>query len=292
MKPRSLMFTLFGDFIRYYGGEIWIGSLIRMMSEFGISESSVRGATLRMVQQDLLKVRRVGNKSYYSLTDKGKRRIEDGVRRVYSVNNHKWDGYWRILTYSVPEEKRDLRNQIRKELLWTGFGLMSNGTWVSPNPLEEQIMEMVRTYDLYDYTMLFSSASVISHDNQYIIEKGWNLHEIQSEYQTFIETYKPKYEQLKDRVWDNTLTDVEAFVERIYLVHIYRKFLFKDPGFPMDFLPSAWNGNVARDLFWHIHQLISTQAVRYFESVFEHAPDIHLSASRERAINPFAEVYL
>ncbi len=83
MKPRSLMFTLYGDFIQYYGGEIWIGSLIRMMAEFGISESSVRGATLRMVQQDLLQVRRVGNKSYYSLTEKGKRRIEDGVRSIF-----------------------------------------------------------------------------------------------------------------------------------------------------------------------------------------------------------------
>lgn len=53
MKPRSLMFTLFGDYVQYYGGEIWIGSLIKLMGEFGISESSVRGATLRMVQQEL-----------------------------------------------------------------------------------------------------------------------------------------------------------------------------------------------------------------------------------------------
>src|SRR5690606_14043117 len=91
MKPRSLMFTLFGDYIQYYGGEIWIGSLIRLMDVFGISEQSVRGATFRMVNQDLLQVRRVGNRSYYSLTAKGKRNVIDGVKRVYSINNHKWD---------------------------------------------------------------------------------------------------------------------------------------------------------------------------------------------------------
>lgn len=292
MKPRSLMFTLYGDFIQYYGGEVWIGSLIRMMAEFGISESSVRGATLRMVQQDLFQVRRVGNKSYYSLTDKGKRRIEDGVRRVYSIKSHKWDGFWRILTYSMPEEKRDLRNQVRKELSWTGFGMISNSTWVSPNPLERQILEMIETYELKEYAMLFSSSALLSHDQQYIIDKGWNLQSIQEDYNSFIETYRPKYELLKERVWNDSLTNLEAFLERTYLVHYYRKFLFNDPGFPQDLLPHDWNGYEARDLFWNMHQLLSTLSVKYFESLFEPAPDREIQAKREKAINPFAEIYI
>lgn len=292
MKPRSLMFTLYGDFIQYYGGEIWIGSLIKMMADFGISESSVRGATLRMVQQNLFKVRRIGNKSYYSLTNVGKRRIEDGVRRVYSIRSHKWDGFWRILTYSMPEEKRDLRNQIRNELSWTGFGMITNSTWVSPNPLEKQIMEMIETYQLKDYVMLFTSSSILSHDNQYIIDRGWDLQKIENDYITFISTIKPQYELLKERVWNNTLTNMEAFVQRTNLVHSYRKFLFNDPGFPQDLLPPNWKGNEARDLFWNMHQLLSTPSVRYFESLFEQAPDRDYPAIREKALNPFAELYL
>ncbi|GAA4714482.1 phenylacetic acid degradation operon negative regulatory protein PaaX [Brevibacillus fulvus] len=289
MKPRSLIVTLFGDFIQYYGGDIWVGSLIQLMANFGMSESSVRGAILRMVQQELLVAKRIGNKSYYRLTDQGKRRIEEGVRRVYTIKNHKWDGLWRILTYSVPEEKRELRNQLRKELSWTGFGLISNSTWVSPNPLEEQTMEMIRNYQLEEYTTLFTAGSIVSHDQQYLVNKGWNLPAIQAEYDTFIDTYRPKYEQLKERVWNNSLTDQEAFVERTRLVHAYRKFLFQDPGFPQELLPKDWNGTGARELFWNIHQLISPPAVRYFESLFEHSPDTQLIDSRQRAINPFAE---
>lgn len=63
MKPRSLMFTLYGEYIQYYGGEIWVGSLIQLMNAFGISESSVRGAILRMVQKNLLQVRKRGIKA-------------------------------------------------------------------------------------------------------------------------------------------------------------------------------------------------------------------------------------
>ncbi len=289
MKPRSLMFTLFGDFIQYYGGEIWIGSLIRLMNDFGISESSVRGATLRMMQQDFFQVRKIGNKSYYSLTPKGKRNQEEGVRRVYSIRNHKWDGFWRVLIYSMPEEKRDLRNQVRKELTWVGFGMVSGSTWLSPNPLEKQILEMIDTYDLKEYAMLLSSSAFLSHEPHEIISKGWNLDQIQEQYEEFIEETRPKYERLKEQAWNNALSDQEAFIERTRLVHAYRKFLFNDPGFPQDLLPDHWNGNEARDLFWHMHQLLSTQSVRYFESVFEGAPDRKVEARREKAINPFSE---
>jgi phenylacetic acid degradation operon negative regulatory protein len=55
------MYTLYGEYIQYYGGEIWVGSLIQIMNKFGVSESSVRGAIFRMVQKNLMQVRKIGN---------------------------------------------------------------------------------------------------------------------------------------------------------------------------------------------------------------------------------------
>lgn len=286
------MFTLYGEYIQYYGGEVWVGSLIQLMNKFGVSESSSRGAIFRMVQKDLLKVRKIGNKSYYSLTELGKRRIEDGIKRVYTTQSQTWDGMWRILTYSFPEEKRELRNVIRKELNWTGFGVISNSTWVSPNPLEEQVLEMVRTYKIEAHVFLFSSSSVVSHDNESIINRGWDLQAISDEYDIFIEQFTRKFEELREKAMENTLTDDECFIERTKLVHQYRKFLFQDPGFPRDLLPGQWSGSKARELFWNIHQLISIPAVRYFESLYEPAPDQEIEAKRDKAINPFREMYM
>lgn len=286
------MFTLYGEYIQYYGGEVWVGSLIQLMNKFGVSESSSRGAIFRMVQKNLLQVRKIRNKSYYSLTELGKRRIEDGIKRVYTTQSQTWDGMWRILTYSFPEEKRELRNVIRKELNWTGFGAISNSTWVSPNPLEEQVLEMVNTYKIEDHVFLFSSSSIVSHDNESIINKGWNLQVISNEYDIFIAEFTRKFEELREKAMDNTLTDTECFIERTTLVHQYRKFLFQDPGFPRDLLPTQWSGAKARELFWNIHQLISIPAVRYFESLYEPAPDQEIEAKRDKAINPFRELYM
>lgn len=290
MKPRSLMFTLFGEYIQHYGNEVWIGSLIHMMSHFGISESSIRGAALRMVQQDFFQVRKIGNNSYYSLTSKGKRTMLDGFTRVYATRNYKWDGRWRILTYSVPEEKRDLRNQIRKELSLMGFGLISHGTWASPNPVEKQVMELIEDYHLEQYVILFSASSVVSHSNEDLIRRGWDFAAIEKEYDAFIEVYQKKFDDFKERAWNNELTDKECFVERTKLVHEYRKFFFIDPSFPSDLLPPDWNGTKARELFFNIHQLLSVPAIRYFETIFEKAPDCELTPNRDKAINPFVDI--
>jgi phenylacetic acid degradation operon negative regulatory protein len=35
LNTRSMIFTLYGDYIRHYGNEIWIGSLIKLLGEFG-----------------------------------------------------------------------------------------------------------------------------------------------------------------------------------------------------------------------------------------------------------------
>ncbi len=290
MKPRSLMFTLYGEYIKYYGGEIWVGSLIELMKPFGVSESSVRGAIFRMAQNNLLEVRKVGKKSYYSATAQG--RVDEGVSRVYATQNHIWDKKWRILTYSFPEEKREIRNKIRKELIWTGFGHLTNSTLVTPNPVEDQVKEMIKVYEIEEYAFLFTSSSIVTHDNQTIIDIGWDLNMVRDEYQTFIDTFTPKFEELREKALNNTLKDEECFFERTVLVHQYRKFLFQDPGFPRDLLPQGWIGIKARELFWNIHQLLSIPSIRYFESVFERAPDHEIQIERDKALNPFGEIYI
>ncbi len=286
------MFTLYGEYIQHYGGEIWVGSLIQLMNRFGISESSVRGAILRMVQKNLLEVRKLGNKSYYSVTAQGKRRVDDGVKRVFSASNTSWDGKWRVFSYSFPEEKRELRNEIRKELTWTGFGMISNSIWISPNPLEDQVMAMIHNYQIEENTVLFNTSDVLSHTSEGIIEKAWDLDQVAENYHRFIEEFSPRFEELRERALNNTLQDEECFIERTNIVHEYRKFLFQDPGFPRDLLPDDWIGAKARELFWNIHQLISIPSIRFFESIFEGAPDKEISPNRGRAINPFKEIYI
>ena len=273
-NTQSMIFTIFGDYIRNYGSKIWIGSLIRLLKEFGHNEQGVRVAVSRMVKQGWIQSEKQGNKSYYFLTDRGVQRMDEAANRIYKMKPNEWDGKWRILMYTIPEDKRQLRDDLRKELLWSGFGSFSSGCWISPNDLEKQINRLIEKYDIDEYVDFFISEYKGPKENQSLVEKSWQLEEIENKYEEFIEKYSKQFIVHQSIISRGEMSDADCFVERTNLVHEYRKFLFIDPGLPKELLPSKWNGNHAALLFSQYYQVLAEPASRFFESVFQENNDL------------------
>lgn len=268
-NTQSMIFTLFGDYIRHYGNKIWIGSLIRLLKEFGHNEQAVRVAVSRMVKQGWLQSQKDGNKSYYFLTKRGEKRIDEAGRRIFKLAPDKWDGKWRVLMYSIPEKKRHVREDFRKELTWSGFGHLSNSCCISPNNLENEVRFIIEKYEITPYVDFFITKNIGPRDNYSIVERNWQLTEIEKKYQEFITTYRKQYQIHENMIKEEKMTDADCFVERTKLVHEYRKFLFIDPGLPEELLPPIWSGQDAAQLFSEYYQLLAVPASRFFESVFE-----------------------
>lgn len=264
-----MIFTLYGDYIRHYGSVIWIGSLIRLLKEFGHNEQSVRAAISRMSKQEWLQSEKKGNKSYYSLTDQGQSRMEEAAKRIYKLEPSTWDGEWRILVYTIPEKKRHIRDELRQELVWSGFGLLSNSCWITPNPLDTQVNNLIEKYDISSYVSFFRGTKEDKGDPKKLVEKCWNIDEINDRYSSFIEKYSQKYIIDKNKIEQGKMSDGSCFVERTLLVHQYRKFLFIDPGLPSELLPEQWLGDSAAALFADYYRTLAKPATRFFESVIE-----------------------
>ncbi|MFO1444934.1 phenylacetic acid degradation operon negative regulatory protein PaaX [Bacillus sp. Bva_UNVM-123] len=269
MNTRSMIFTLYGDYISHYGSKIWIGSLIRLLSEFGHNDQSVRAAISRMNKQGWVQSEKIGNKSYYSLTDRGQKRIDEAAKRIFKLAPEKWDGQWRMFMYTIPEEIRNVRDELRKELVWSGFGMLSNSCWISANNLEKQVYDLIEKYDIENYVDFFIAEYAGPHENGRLVNKSWNLEEINGKYQQFISEYSQKYIIDKNKIQKGNKTDAECFVERTKLVHEYRKFLFVDPGLPEQLLPDQWLGNHAAVLFSDYYKELAEPSSRFFESVFQ-----------------------
>lgn len=268
-NTRSMIFTIFGDYIRHYGSEIWIGSLIKLLEAFGHNEQSVRVAVSRMSKQGWVQSKKHGNKSFYSLTEQGIIRMEEAARRIYKEPFPKWDGKWWILLYNIPEEKRHLRDKLRKELTWSGFGPLSNSCWITPNNLEKEINVMVKKYSIEQYISYFHATYKGMQDDKDLVEKCWDLNEINEKYSAFIEQYSQNYIIHKNKLNKNEMSDSDCFVEKTLLVHEYRKFLFIDPSLPEELLPDKWLGDSAAALFKEYNDILEKPAKRFFESVFE-----------------------
>ncbi|WP_043930773.1 phenylacetic acid degradation operon negative regulatory protein PaaX [Bacillus sp. EB01] len=269
MNTRSMIFTLYGDYISHYGNKIWVGSLIRLLEEFGHNSQSVRAAISRMNKQGWVQAEKVGNKSYYSLTARGVRRIEEAAKRIFKLKPEAWDGKWRILMYNIPEDIRNIRDELRKELVWSGFGSLSNSSWISANPLENEVYDLIDKYGISEYVDFFIADYNGPKENARLVEKCWDIDEINGRYQEFIQTYSQSYIIGKNKIQKGQMTDAECFVERTKLVHEYRKFLFVDPGLPEELLPEKWLGGHAASLFAEYYKELAEPSSRFFEDVFK-----------------------
>ncbi|WP_052349380.1 PaaX family transcriptional regulator C-terminal domain-containing protein [Candidatus Acidianus copahuensis] len=143
-------------------------------------------------------------------------KLTSGVRRVYFKTKHPWDKKWRIIVYNIPESKRELRDKIRKELRWLGFGMLAQSTWISPNPIEDYVNNMLNESwkDVRDSVHFFISTYL--GDPKALVNLCSDIKGIENAYKTFIE----KWKNVKDE-----MSEEESFVMKIRLVHEYRKFL-------------------------------------------------------------------
>jgi len=280
-----MIFTLYGDYISHYGSKIWIGSLIRLLSEFGHNEQSVRAAISRMNKQGWVQSEKIGNKSYYSLTERGQKRIDEAAKRIFKLAPEEWDGKWRILMYTIPEEKRNVRDELRKELVWSGFGMLSSSCWISANNLEKQVFDLIEKYDIHPYVDFFVAKYEGPHENKQLVDKSWNLEEINKKYQAFISEYSQKYIIDKNKIQKGQKTAGECFVDRAKLVHEYRKFLFIDPGLPEELLQEKWLGNHAAALFSDYYKELAEPSSLFFESIYMEGNELSKRAEEYNVLN-------
>jgi len=129
VRARSMLFTLFGDYVRHYGGTIWVGSLITLMAQFGFTAPAVRAAVSRMARQGLLTPIRAGRASYYALSPRGRDRIEEAAQRIFKLHPERWDGLWRLLLVPGVTSDPARRADLHRELGWMGFAPVARGVY-------------------------------------------------------------------------------------------------------------------------------------------------------------------
>lgn len=264
-RPNSFIYTLYGDFVHRDPGtnnELWTGALIRLMAEFGLSEQAVRQAVSRMSRQGWLAGRKHGNRSFYAVTERGRERIDAISPRIYGPVVE-WDGRWRMVTYSVAETNRDARDRLRKDLTVLGLAPLSASTWISPADVLDGVRAAAKNGSVSDSIDLFVGDYAGPLTDRQLLEKCWDLPAIADQYRKFIDYYQPRLDLERSH---HGLTDEEAFVERMWLVHDYRKFTYVDPGLPSTLLPAHWPGNLAAALFREYYAAISKKAEYFFRA--------------------------
>ncbi len=272
MKLRSIVFDLFGEYIRYDGGEIDLRALVALLSPFGIAEDVVRVLMARLRREGWFESRRVGRQSRYSLTEEGWKLLDTGRERIFERPPEPWPGQWCLAIYSVPESARASRDRLRKTLTWLGFGPLAASAWVSPHDRRAQVAEAWNgetngsggTPDPPGgrLQLLMARSGGLDEDRE-MAARCWDLAGLDRAYAEFLDIWEAEVNAWHRRPPQGA----DALVERTRLIHEYRMFPFKDPGLPAELLPAGWKGRQAHDLFLAGFGLLRDPAVTHYRQV-------------------------
>jgi phenylacetic acid degradation operon negative regulatory protein len=264
VKLRSIVFDLFGEYIRYDGGEIGLRALVELLGPFGIGEDVVRVLMARLRREGWFESSKVGRQSRYMLTDEGWRLLDTGRERIFERPPEPWPGQWCLAIYSVPESARASRDRLRKTLTWLGFGPLAASAWVSPHDRRAQVTEAWKGEPDGRLQLLMARSGGLEEDRE-MAARCWDLAGLDDAYAEFLATWEPKV-----KAWQRHQPHgAEALVERTRFIHEYRMFPFKDPDLPLELLPPGWKGRQAHDLFLAGFGLLRAPAVAHYQQVLK-----------------------
>jgi phenylacetic acid degradation operon negative regulatory protein len=266
VNPNFAILGMFGQYVLPRGGMIWLGSLIQAMAVWGFSEAAARSAILRLKHGGDIEGQRVDRRTFYSLTDAGLHHLDLGGFRFSFSPTRAWDGQWTVVVYSVPEDKRELRDALRDSLKWWGFGLLAPGAWVSARPLLPEMERSWHEMGVWDYVDVFRSAYAGPGDLPAQVGRLFTeLPTLAAGYREYIH----RSELVLRRLEAGRLEDRTCFAIRLENLWDFYAVAHEDPVLPPDLLPEDWPRLGAEELSVEMQHALAESANRFFETIYE-----------------------
>lgn len=265
LRSGSLITTVFGDAIAPRGSNVWLGSLIRVMADFGVSERLVRTSVFRLTKDGWLQAEPLGRRSYYSLSAEGRERFEQATHRIYSVPTGRWDGRWCLLLLSGLDTAS--KDAARREFGWLGFGQLSANVLAHPAPELTEIDSVSKRIGIADALVVLEGKTIRNDAGmRRLAHSGWNLSGLNGRYEQFVRLFRPVMKAISDA---EKIEEKHAFIVRTLLIQEYRKVLLRDPLLPQEMLPPAWKGAAAYQLCRNLYLATHREADQYLGKALE-----------------------
>jgi phenylacetic acid degradation operon negative regulatory protein len=255
---RSVLLTLLGEYVLPRSGGVWQETAVAALGALGYTPEAARQAISRSVRDGWLATERRGRRARMFLTDSSAELLRTGAERIYTFGSPwRWDDRWLLVVLRVPENRREVRHQLRTRLAWAGLGSLGGGFWLTPHVDREREVAAVVSEEPVADVLSFHARLGDLGEPMKVVQAAWDLDAVSEQYQTFIEDFSRA----------NPSSLESCFRMQTELVHAWRKFPFLDPYLPDELLPAGWPGRRSYRLFQNRHQRWADRARAYFEGL-------------------------
>jgi phenylacetic acid degradation operon negative regulatory protein len=275
--PQHLLMTLLGHYWFDRSEHLPSAALAELLAEFGISEPSARTALNRLTRRGLLVSSKRGRNTYYGLSAHALPLIRESMKRIVAFGAREskpWDGGWTIVSFSVPEARRDVRHSIRTNLHWLGFAALYDGFWCSPWDERDAALAMLSDLGVHSATVMRAQV-----DPRSTVQplSAWDLEVVKQSYLEFEE----EFSLMLDNVRRGALTASQALVARTKVMDSWRTFPGLEPDLPVELLPVDWPRARMRKLFLELYDSLAPVAKARFEQIVaKYSPELATLVTR------------
>ena len=259
----SLVRTVVGAYLRQVGGSIAAADLVALLGEVGVGGSSARSAVSRVKSRGLLDAAVVGGRPGYRLAPGAARMLERGDRRIFTYRPQGEDDPWCLVSYTVPEARRDARHQLRRHLAGLGCGHVATGLWICPAHLAGEVEEVLDGLGLRDAATLFvTSTPRPAGTFADAAARWWDLDRLAALHRGFLARHGDGGGDAAPRGPGSG-----AFARWTRALDDWRVIPAVDPGLPPSALPRDWPGPVSVATFDRLRAALEEPATAYVRSV-------------------------
>jgi phenylacetic acid degradation operon negative regulatory protein len=239
-RTQPVLLTFFGAHVLGRSVAVAAGSVIAVLGRVGIGEHAVRTSLNRMVKRGLLERHRQGRKMYFALTPHAVGVLEDGRERIWraGVVNRHWDGQWTLVGFSLPEDWRRERHDLRSRLIWAGFGPLQNGLWVAPGLVD--VAAALAGLRLDSHVRAFGGSVLPPTQVRDVLEQAFDVAAMGARYQAVLDRWDG--EDAASGLPDDLARQLVLHSDWLQLVR-------RDPHLPVEHLPADWPAMRAEAVF-------------------------------------------
>lgn len=257
----ALLRTVIGVYLRDLGGWIAVAHLIRLAEALGVPAPRARTALVRVKQAGLIVGEPHDRVAGYRLAPQAVPTLLRGDRRIYHPRTMSANDRWCLISFSIPEEMRALRHQLRRRLAWIGCGTVASALWITPAFLLDEVEGILDELELRDHATVFvTDAPRVSVPLSSAVAEWWDLEAIRALHEDFLAATLPL-----ERATD--LNDEQCFEAYMTLIDAWRPIPYFDPGLPYELLPIDWPGRRTAELFADLRNRFSPGSDRFVQSV-------------------------
>jgi phenylacetic acid degradation operon negative regulatory protein len=256
----SLLRTILGSYLRDLGGWIAAAPLMELMTAVGISQARTRTAILRVRSKGLVAADERAGVAGYALQPAAMPALARGDRRIYSPRQMGPSDRWCLISYSIPENHRKLRHQLRRRLSGIGCGTVTAALWICPEYFTREVEEIITDLGVRSAASIFlADETRVDGGLTRALGQWWDLPALASRHQGFLSAY--------GSVASNGLTPRQAFATWMACLDAWRVIPYADPGLPAAWLPADWPGNLTIPLFADLRERLNDLSGHYVQQV-------------------------